>query len=529
MKVPQRTGVSPRFVLISEMSQPSPSEQPQPKQKKRRRKRRRSAALAQIRAFQKADLKRALGGLKQSVPGLGISLAFHTVVLFILTWIVFTQNDQSFAPLELGWSTVVESDAQDPAESEELVEPVVIPSISMNKNSQAAKSTSQQTPAETSTKPKNQQDKPALNLADVSNSLNLRKNKPGETDGAGKGAKKGTGREAIENALRWIVKQQEEDGRWRLNGDYSDAGTIETDTGATALALLALLGDGQTHIDGGFQDEVRKGLDWLRQIQRANGDFFDIEEQGREAHFYSHAQATIAYCEALALTEDESLRGPAEKAVQFLVESQNQLLGGWKYRPLNDDGIGDLSVTGWALMALHSARMANIDVELNSFVLAERFLDSVQERPTTPAFYKYRPDFPINNSQRLSMTAEGLLCRQWLGWPKNHLPMQVGAQFLNDHLNTPEWKPNRRNVYAWYYTAQTLHNLGGKNWEQWFQHVLPLIVKGQARAGKDKGSWHPLRPVGAPQERSREAGRLYLTVMCVLILETPYRHAPLYE
>ncbi len=518
----------PRSILIPAMSQPSPSEQPQPKSRKRRRKRRRSKALAQIRSFEKADWQRALGGLKQSVPGLGVSLAFHVVVLFILTWIVFQTSEQTIAPLELGWSTIVESDAQEPAETPEIVQPIVIPSISMNKNREASQATVQ-TPAEAPTTPKNQQGKPSLNLVDVSNSLRLRKQKRGEADGTGQGAKKGTGREAIQDGLRWIVKQQESDGRWRLNGDYADAGTIETDTGATALALLALLGDGQTHIDGDYQVEVRKGLEWLRQTQRANGDFFDIEEQGREAHFYSHAQATIAYCEALALTEDESLRGPAEKGVQFLIDSQNQLLGGWKYRPLNDDGIGDLSVTGWALMALHSARMANINVDLNTFALAERFLDSVQERPSTPAFYKYRPDFPVNGPQRLSMTAEGLLCRQWLGWPKDHLPMQVGAQFLNNQQNTPEWKPNRRNVYAWYYTAQTLHNLGDKNWDQWFQHVLPLIVKGQTSGGKDKGSWHPLRPLGAPHERSREAGRLYLTVMCVLILETPYRHAPLYE
>lgn len=509
------------------MSNPSESgsSRPNPAVKKRRRRKRRSKAVALIRSYDKADWKRASGELQKSLPGIGVSLAVHVIVLMIMGWFVIRNHNDRFAPLELGWSTIVDSNDDEPAQN--IPPPIVIPSVSMNKDPEQARAT---LPKETKPKqPPEQQGQPALKLGDVSNSLRFRKQKPDPQDGDGTGAKKGTGREAIAKALRWIAKQQETDGRWRLDGDYADAGTIETDTGATALALLALLGDGHTHVEGDYQTEVKKGLDWLRGIQRENGDFFDILEQGREAHFYSHSQATIAFCEALALTGDETLRLPAERAVRFLEESQNPLLGGWKYRPLNDDGIGDLSVTGWALMALHSARMAEIEVELNTFFVAEQFLNSVQEQPSTAAYYKYRSDFPITEAQRHPMTAEGLLCRQWLGWPKDHPPLRQGVKFLLSERNQPEWKPRRRNVYAWYYTAQVLHNLGGEDWQNWFGTVLPLIVTAQQRAGRDKGSWHPTRPEGAFQERSHDAGRLYLTVMCVLILETPYRHAPLYE
>jgi hypothetical protein len=126
------------------------------------------------------------------------------------------------------------------------------------------------------------------------------------------------------------------------------------------------------------------------------------------------------------------------------------------------------------------------------------------------------------------MTAEGLLCRQWLGWPKDHFEMQRGVEFLLQEKNRPEWVAERRNVYAWYYTAQTLHNLGGTRWEEWFAPVQQQILKNQAGAGPTKGSWHPFKPQGAFQERSRDGGRLYVTVMCILILETPQRHQPLY-
>ena len=123
------------------------------------------------------------------------------------------------------------------------------------------------------------------------------------------------------------------------------------------------------------------------------------------------------------------------------------------------------------------------------------------------------------------MTAEGLLCRQWLGWPREYPAMQRGAEFLTSPENEPRWEAGRRNVYAWYYSAQTLHNLGGENWLPWFARVQSEIVTHQ---GGD-GSWHPTRPRGAFLEHADSAGRLYLTVMCVLILETPVRHAPIYE
>ncbi len=331
-------------------------------------------------------------------------------------------------------------------------------------------------------------------------------------------------KKAVDKALGWLVRQQQKEGRWQLDAGYPDAGRIKTDTGATALALLAFLGAGETHQDGPHQRNVQRGIDWLLSTQKSNGDLFDIFEEGRDAHFYAHAQATIVLCEALALTHDRNLLKPAENAVAFLVNAQNPKLGGWKYRVLDETGIGDLSVTGWALMALHTARMAEIDVPPEAYLVASSFLDSVQENAGDEAHYKYRPDWPAARNQRWPMTAEGLLCRQWLGWPREYPALQRGVAYLLSDENEPTWDDGKRNLYAWYYTAQTLHNLGGDEWKRWYKRVQDEIVSHQAA----DGSWHPNRPAGAVLEHSAEAGRLYLTSLCVLVLETPYRHAALY-
>jgi hypothetical protein len=366
--------------------------------------------------------------------------------------------------------------------------------------------------------------RPAVTPVDVTGALSGRR--PQNRDVvAGEAGVNDEASRAIAKALGWLARQQQRDGRWRLDEGYADAGRIHTDTGATALALLAFLGVGETHQDGEHREIVQKGLTWLCGVQRVNGDLFDVAEEGKDAHFYAHAQGTIALCEALALTRDPELVEPATKAVEFLAAAQNPVKGGWKYRPLDETGIGDLSVSGWALMALHSARMAGIDVRPESFLLASSFLDSVQESDGVNAFYKYRPDWEAAPEQRWSMTAEGLLCRQWLGWPKEDPAMLEGAEFLLSEANTPTWEDGRRNLYAWYYTGQTLHNIGGDDWTEWYHGAQNEIVGHQGR----DGSWHPTNPRGAPLEYGDQAGRLYLTVLAVLILETPYRHAPIYE
>ncbi|MFN0198125.1 MAG: prenyltransferase/squalene oxidase repeat-containing protein [Planctomycetaceae bacterium] len=346
---------------------------------------------------------------------------------------------------------------------------------------------------------------------------------------------------ALALGLAWMARQQRADGSWQLDtgsksrgfANYPDAGSpsLKTDTGATALALLSFLGVGETHLEGKYQEDIKKGIDWLLRMQKPNGDLHDWEELGRQTAFYAHSQATIVLCEALALTGDETLREPAQRAVQFLLDSQYLSDGGWKYQPQSGLTTGDLSVTGWALMALHTARAAGLDVPSSAFERASQFLDRVQ---VDDGFrYKYMEIDPLENVSP-AMTAEGLLCRQWLGWERDHPAMQEGVQYLLDPAHAPEWSAGSRNVYQWYYTAQLLHNVGGETWSTWFRDVKQVIAKhqnsvgGRAKGRDTFGSWHPTSPTGSPWEYGDKAGRLYVTAMCLLILETPLRHAAIY-
>jgi hypothetical protein len=320
---------------------------------------------------------------------------------------------------------------------------------------------------------------------------------------------------AVGRALKWLSQHQNSDGIWSLNhfdsagdckGRCRDPG-VESDTAATGLALLPFLGAGQTQLRGEYTHTVARGLRALMDMQRSDGDL-----RGRgSGNMYAHGQATIALCEAFALTQAENLRDPAQRAVNFIVTAQHED-GGWRYRPGEP---GDLSVVGWQMMALRSAQMAYLQVPQDTFMKATRFLNSVQQSPSL-GLYCYMPGAgpsPV-------MTAEGLLCRQYSGWRHNQPVLRNGVAWLEAN-QLP--RPDRANMYFWYYGTQVMHHMGGAAWEKWNGALRDLLISLQAVSGHEAGSWPPLGGHDA------QGGRLYTTALAACTLEVYYRHLPLYR
>jgi hypothetical protein len=220
---------------------------------------------------------------------------------------------------------------------------------------------------------------------------------------------------------------------------------------------------------------------------------------------YPHAIATLALCEAYAMTKDESLQLPAQFAVDFIVYAQHEG-GGWRYHPREP---GDTTVTGWQVIALKGALLAGLDVPSPVWFGVNKFLDSVQR--DGGAFYGYRrPDRDPTN------TSIGLLCRMMLGWERERKEIRRGVKFLGDE------GPSENNVYFNYYAAQVMRHHGGKPWKRWNSRLRDYLVKTQSRSGHERGSWQ------FRERHSLGAGRLYNTAMAVMTLEVYYRFLPLY-
>ncbi len=321
--------------------------------------------------------------------------------------------------------------------------------------------------------------------------------------------------EAVALGLKWLARHQHRDGHWSLNefhkagdckGRCKDGGG-DSDTAATALALLPFLGAGQTQLEGEYTEVVDKGLRWLVDAQEPNGD---LQGPGI-GRMYAHAQAAIALCEAYAMTRDQFLRDPAQKAIDFVVEAQHSA-GGWRYRPRQP---GDTSVLGWQIMALRSARMAYLEVPEKTFDMANRYLERAQT-DNYGSRYGYIP----GRRAEPAMTAEALLCRQYAGWRADEPGMVEGVDYLLRE-NPPD--PNRPNIYYWYYGTQMMHHNGGQPWTLWNAIVRDAVISSQKKRGHEAGSWDPVGP------HTSSGGRLYMTAISVCILEVYYRHLPLYR
>ncbi|RUL87158.1 prenyltransferase/squalene oxidase repeat-containing protein [Tautonia sociabilis] len=328
--------------------------------------------------------------------------------------------------------------------------------------------------------------------------------------------------QAVELGLDWLVRHQGPAGNWTLDprphctqGLCPGGETIGSDSAATGLALLPMLGAGHSHTEPGrYQASIDRGLTWLKGIQQPSGELF--VGGGDNTRMYSHAIGAMALCEAYGVSRDPLLREPAERAIRFIILAQNQLDGGWRYQPGDS---GDTSVFGWQMLALRSAALSGIPVPDPVVEGCRGYLDAASADPIG-ATYSYRP----GRKASPVMTAEALLCRQYLGWKPGSRPLREGAaQVYRDLMTSGD-----RNVYYWYYATQMLHNLGGKPWQTWNARIRDGLVANQVKGdGCDRGSWDPNAP--QPDQWGRSAGRHYTTCLSLLTLEVYYRYLPLYQ
>lgn len=345
---------------------------------------------------------------------------------------------------------------------------------------------------------------------------------------------------AVLSALKWLALHQHSDGGWSFDhrnanckGQCSQPGNMpRSRVAATGMAVMTLLGSGNSCYDGPYRRNVEAGLQFIAANARQVPAGADLRGtfEGQKG-MYIQAISTICMAQAMhqnaaALqvagprarkvgmktrrqleVETRQLSNAAQGGVQFLINAQNSQ-GGWKYEPGSNGG--DTSVLGWVVTALVTARDAGVSVPDSVFDGVTQFLDSVQTEDG--AFYGYEEP-----GSKASTTAIGLFCRLHSGWDETHPALARGVDFLRRRA------PERNDMYYNYYATQVMRQWGGPSWEKWNSIMREQLVSTQRTSGHRAGSWDVADQYG------EAGGRLYMTCLAAMTLEVYYRHVPILD
>lgn len=341
---------------------------------------------------------------------------------------------------------------------------------------------------------------------------------------------------AVRRALTWLAAHQDDDGKLDADrfmkhdpegaktdgpggGHHGERRPCGYDGVTTAVALMAWSAAGNTAVSGPYRENVRKALAWcVALLERGPGNAYGL---------WNHGFCTQAVVDAYLLRPDPALVPVIEGAVQAILRLQRDD-GGWSYYM----PIGDLPTTGVAAAALALAARAGFAVPRAAVSAALTYLDARVDVGSGRSEYHDGAERKGYTPTRAN-AATGLTVRALLGTLAKtaHLGKQVGAirekpvwKIHFKEVKTKSGKKVRAQIgnlypYQWYYTTMALFERGGATWTGWFGGLKSALLKGQRRDGSFKGSWDPLG------NYSTSAGRVFITGLCTLMLQTPYRYA----
>lgn len=308
---------------------------------------------------------------------------------------------------------------------------------------------------------------------------------------------------ANDRALAYLAKAQLPNGSWP--GDMHD------NTAIASLGVMAFLARGYTPSLPPYGNIINRGIDFVINSQSPEGSL--IGNGGGQ--MYSHNISTLMLSEVSGMVDPERQKRIDEvlaKALKIILDAQRvkkgeSQTGGWRYAPNSTDS--DLSHSGWALMALRSARNNGAPVPREAIDDAMKFIVRCSNKD---GGFGYQP----GGGSTVAMSGVGLLCLELGGRHRDEVATKT-ATFLTGNF-TGKWS-DRFTFYTLYYMAQAMFQFGGAEWETF----APKLYSEALKLQRPDGSWM------AWHDQEGTAGPCYCTSMAVLALSVSYRQLPIYQ
>lgn len=306
---------------------------------------------------------------------------------------------------------------------------------------------------------------------------------------------------SLAKALNYLAKQQKKDGSFP--GSYGDS------TGIPALVGMAFLSKGHMATDGPYADNIRRCIDFIVSHQKPNGLY--EAGGGGNGPMYAHNISTLFLSEVSGMVDparQKKIDQTLPKALKLILQAQavkkdKKHQGGWRYHPGSNDS--DTSCSGWALMALRSAKLNGAAVPDKAIKDAVEYL--YKHHNTKTGTFGYTGQDEHKNT----LTGMGLLCLELCGEHGNPATIKAADYVFKNHRSLPG---AQFEIYGNYYNAQGMFQLGGKYWDTYGKWMYETYLPRQ----QADGSW-----------KSKEAGDIYGTSMMVLAFTVPYRQLPIYQ
>jgi len=307
--------------------------------------------------------------------------------------------------------------------------------------------------------------------------------------------------ESVERGLAFLALMQEKDGSWHGNNLQRPA--------VTALAVMAFLSVGHVPGEGPYRANVEKGIRWVLTQEQPSGLFC---ASGSWEELYQHGICTLMLAEVVGMTDAKlagEIRPKLAKAVKLLLQGQrtedNLHKGGWRYRLDSTDA--DISVSGWQILALRSARNLGCDVPAERMDLAMEFI--LRCRDPQAGGFCYTPGAPPSSA----CTGTSILALELCGKERHHSRETLhGGSYL---IKTPLHYEDKYFFYTAYYAAQAMFQLGNNYWNIYRPRLHRELLDHQER----NGGWVNKDPTGTS----------YNTAMAILALTVEYRYLPIYQ
>jgi hypothetical protein len=364
--------------------------------------------------------------------------------------------------------------------------------------------------------------------------------------------------DCVDRALAWIASSQAADGSFPTRQEAQPA--------VTSLCVLAFLSRGHQPGFGPYGAQMDRAIDFVLSCQKPDG-LFDYEptnlsgEEGQIAQIpqqgfgiarggvgrnasaatYNHAIAGLMLGEVFGHVDarrTKEVKAAIEKALQFTHELQTRPKaeddkGGWRYLRLQglNAADSDLSVTGWHLMFLRSARNAEFNVPQQYVDEAMEFVHRCWVE-NDGLFHYTAPGRPQSASYSRGLMGSAIVSLALAGQHDSPQALAAGDWLLSHPYQALGQRigSGDRFYYSTYYCSQAAAQLGGRYWKGIYPPIAEILVRAQNADGSFPATTSAVG-MGMRGGGSNEGmyGLDYTTAMAVLSLTPAYQLLPVYQ